>query len=53
MKRTQMLAKSVLWAAAIVAAAILGAPPALTLILLPALAATSLLLHWLRQDRCD
>lgn len=44
MNRNKILANSVLWAAAIVAAATAGAPSYLTLILLPSLSALSLLL---------
>ena len=42
-------ANAILWAAAIVAAAILGAPAALTFVLLPSLAVVSLLV--LRRGR--
>jgi hypothetical protein len=44
MGRTYLIANAVLWAAAIVAAAVLGSATVLWLIVLPALAATSLLL---------
>jgi hypothetical protein len=43
MHKTYILANSVAWAAAIVASALLGAPSTLTLVLLPSLAAISLL----------
>ena len=42
MNKKHYLANAILWAAAIVAAAILGAPAFLTLGLLPLLAATAL-----------
>lgn len=41
MNRTYVLTNSILWAAAILAAAIVGAPTVLTLVLLPCLAAIS------------
>jgi len=43
MHKTYVLANSVTWAAAIIASALLGAPSTLTLVLLPSLAAISLL----------
>ncbi len=50
MKRSAILANSILWAAAIVASAIVFAPQALTLMILPALAAASLVLT-VREER--
>lgn len=44
MNRKHLIANSILWAAAIVAAALLHAPVFLSFALLPALATTSLLL---------
>ncbi|MEQ1516898.1 MAG: hypothetical protein ABL931_10465 [Usitatibacteraceae bacterium] len=44
MNRKPHIANSLLWAVAIIASALVGAPPLLSLILLPALAAMSLLL---------
>jgi len=41
MSERQLLATGVLWAAAILAAAIVGAPSLLTLVLLPCLGATA------------
>jgi hypothetical protein len=41
-----LIANGVLWAAAIISAAIVGAPTVLSAVLLPALAAMSLLLAW-------
>jgi hypothetical protein len=46
MSRTYLIANAVLWAAAIVAAAMLGSATVLWLIVLPALAVISLLLAW-------
>jgi hypothetical protein len=43
MNRTPLIANAVLWAAAIITAAAVGAPDILTLILLPTLASASLL----------
>lgn len=43
MNRQQTLTDAMLWGAAVIAAAILGAPPLLSLILLPSLALMSLL----------
>ncbi len=43
MTRTAVIANSILWASAIIASAILGAPRFLTLVVLPTLAATSLI----------
>ncbi len=43
MTRTAVIANSILWASAIVASALLRAPSFLTLVLLPLLATTSLL----------
>ena len=44
MGRKYLIANAVLWAAAIIASALVGAPTVLTLVVLPALAAVSLLL---------
>lgn len=44
MNRNTVLANSILWATAVVASAIAGAPDSLTLVMLPALAFASLLL---------
>jgi hypothetical protein len=44
MSRNYFFANAILWAAAIVAAAVVGAPALLSTILLPALAAGSLLM---------
>jgi hypothetical protein len=44
MRQQPVLANCILWAAAILASAILGAPSTLTCLLLPALAATSWLI---------
>ena len=44
MNRNYFIANAVLWAAAIVASAVVGAPSVLSTILLPALAVCSLLL---------
>ena len=44
MNRKHLLPNAILWAAAILAAALVGAPLVLTLALLPTLAAASLLL---------
>jgi hypothetical protein len=46
MGRTYLIANALLWAAAIVASAVLGSATVLWLIVLPALAAISLLLAW-------
>jgi hypothetical protein len=43
MNRKYMLGNGVLWAAAIVGSAMLGAPPTLTALVLPSLAVISLL----------
>lgn len=43
MNRKHLLANALLWAAAILASAVVGAPTFLSLILLPCLAAASLL----------
>jgi hypothetical protein len=44
MKSQYIIANAILWAAAIIASAIVGAPSALTVIFLPALAVTSILI---------
>jgi hypothetical protein len=46
MHKHHYLANAVLWAAAIVASAILGSAPFLTTVLLPVLAAVALLIPW-------
>jgi hypothetical protein len=46
MSRSRCLANAILWAAAILAAAVAGAPAFFTTILLPVLAAGSLLVTW-------
>ncbi len=43
MQRSRIIANSILWAAAIIAAALLGAPVSHTLIVLPSLATGSLI----------
>jgi hypothetical protein len=43
-----LIANAILWAAAIVAAALVAAPTVLSLIVLPSLAAVSMLLAWRR-----
>jgi hypothetical protein len=43
MNRKQLIVNSILWAAAIIASAIVGAPSILSLVLLPSLAAAALL----------
>jgi ABC-type uncharacterized transport system involved in gliding motility auxiliary subunit len=44
--RNYLIANAVLWAAAVVAAAIVGAPTVLTFVLLPSLGFVSVLLTW-------
>jgi len=46
MNRKHFISNAVLWAAAIVASALVGAPPFFTMVLLPALAASALLVTW-------
>jgi hypothetical protein len=46
MSQKHVVTNAILWAAAIAAAAAVGAPGFLSLILLPCLAATSLLMTW-------
>jgi len=46
MSRAYLIANALLWAAAIVASARVGAPMVLTLIVLPSLAFVSVLLTW-------
>jgi hypothetical protein len=50
MDRTHHLANAVLWASAIVASAILGAPAMLSLLLLPSLAACALVVTRPRSE---
>ena len=51
MNRTCTVANGILWAAAIIASALLRAPTFLTLVLLPALATCSWLAAWPRSSR--
>ena len=55
MNRKHFVANAILWAAAIVAAAILGAPAFFSGVLLPGLAAVAMLLTWptSRTTRCE
>ena len=53
MNRREVIANSILWAAAILASAILHAPTFLTLVLLPTLATGSLLLARRRTPTSD
>jgi hypothetical protein len=46
MNRKHFISNAVLWAAAIIASAIVGAPSFVTTVLLPALAASALLVTW-------
>ena len=46
MSRAYLITNAILWAAAIVASALVGAPTVLSLIVLPSLAIVSLLLAW-------
>jgi hypothetical protein len=46
MNRKYFIANAILWAAAIIASAIVGAPSYLSIGILPGLAASSLLLTW-------
>lgn len=48
MNRKSYLANAILWASAIIASAILGAPAFFTLVLLPVLASTALVTTWSR-----
>lgn len=50
MNRSTLFGHAILWAAAIVAAAIVGAPAALSTIVLPVLGATAVLLGARRRD---
>lgn len=52
MSRMLIVSNAVLWAGAIFASAILGAPPILTAVLLPALAACALITLAERDRRC-
>jgi hypothetical protein len=52
MTETRILTSSMLWASAIVASAIVGAPAFLTLIVLPSLATVSLLTTPRARARC-
>ena len=53
MNRMQIISNAVLWAGAIFASAILGAPPILSAVLLPTLAACALITLAERRTRCD
>lgn len=55
MNRKYIITNSILWAAAIIAAAVLGAPTTLTLLLLPSLAVISVLaaVPGSRRSGCD
>jgi hypothetical protein len=46
MSRTRFISNALLWASAIIASAIVGAPTVLSTILLPALATCALLMTW-------
>jgi hypothetical protein len=46
MNRTQFVSNAILWAATIIASAVVGARPFFSTILLPALAAVALLVTW-------
>lgn len=46
MSRFQYLSNAVMWAAAIIASALVGASPFFTTVLLPTMAATALILTW-------
>lgn len=46
MNRKYIIANAGLWAAAIIASAVVGAPTVLSIVLLPALGIVSLLLAW-------
>ena len=50
MNRKHFVANAILWASAIVASAIVGAPAYFTTILLPALATTALLTTWPKPE---
>jgi len=51
MNRKHVIGNSVLWAAAIITSALVGAPTVLTLVLLPGLATTALLVNGSKQCR--
>ena len=51
--RNHFIANAVLWASAIIASAIVGAPSVLSIILLPSLATCSLLLTWPKRKRAE
>ena len=53
MNRAHYIANAILWGAAIVASAIVGAPAFFTVGLLPALAACALLATWSRGRSVD
>lgn len=55
MNRKPFIANAILWAAAIIAAAIVGAPPFFSAVLLPGLAASALVATWpkSRTTRCN
>ncbi len=52
MNRMMIVSNAVLWAGAIFASAILGAPPILSAVLLPTLAACALITLSERKTRC-
>ena len=52
MNRTLMFSNAILWAGAIFASAILGAPPILSAVLLPTLAGCALITLAERNSRC-
>ena len=51
MKKKQFIGNTILWASAIIASAIVGAPSYLSGVLLPSLAAMALLVTWPRSAR--
>ena len=55
MSRTRFISNALLWASAIIASAIVGAPVVLSTILLPVLATCALLMTWpgARTTECD
>jgi hypothetical protein len=50
-KKKQFIGNTILWASAIIASAIVGAPSYLSGVLLPSLAAMALLVTWPRSAR--
>ena len=53
MRAKYMIAHAILWATAIVSSAILGAPPAVSTLLLPSLASSAMLLTWTGSRRAQ